>query len=73
MIRNITLSAEEELIEQAREVARQRKSSLNREFRAWLDRYVGRRDAGQEYEKLMERLDYVKLHPPYTREEMNER
>ena len=36
-MKNVTLSAEEAVIERARERARQEKSSLNQEFRRWLD------------------------------------
>ena len=40
MLKNITLSAEEKLIKLAREKAARENSTLNSQFRAWLERYV---------------------------------
>lgn len=35
-MKNVTLSAEEELIEQARQIARAKHTTLNQAFRDWL-------------------------------------
>ena len=56
-MRNITLSADERLIEAAREEARRRKTTLNAEFRAWLGQYA-RSEQGErrvkDYRRFME-------------------
>ncbi len=39
-MRNITLSADEHLIEVARNKAQQKKTTLNAEFRKWLASYI---------------------------------
>jgi hypothetical protein len=73
-MRNITFSADERLIEEARQVAQQKKTTLNEEFRRWLDDYVGRRErAARAMLTLHELQKTIKLNPPYTRDEMNER
>lgn len=72
-VKNITLSAEDDLIEQAREKARKQKTTLNAAFREWLKDYTGRRDRGKEYDELMQRLNYVRAGRKFTREEMNSR
>ena len=73
-VKNITLSADEHLIEQAREVARAQHTTLNAAFREWLEQYSGRARWLQEYDALMERTrKYVKVDRKYTRDEMNER
>jgi hypothetical protein len=74
LVKNITLSADEHLIEQAREVARAQHTTLNAAFREWLEQYSGRARWLQEYDALMERTKkYIKVDRKYTREEMNER
>ena len=74
-MKNITLSADEELIAAARERARAEKTTLNAEFRRWLERYSGREDRAAAYLALMEELDQrVKTRGrKFTRDEMNER
>jgi hypothetical protein len=73
-VKNITLSADEHLIEQAREVARAQHTTLNAAFREWLEQYSGRARWLAEYDALMERTKkYIKVDRKYTREEMNER
>ena len=74
LVKNITLSADEHLIEQAREVARAQHTTLNAAFREWLEQYSGRARWLQDYDELMERTrKYVKVDRKYTRDEMNER
>lgn len=72
-MKNITLSADEDLIRKARERAMREKRSLNEAFREWLERYVARERAAEEYDELMKRLSYVRAGRKFTREEMNER
>jgi len=72
-MKNVTLSADENLIEQARLVARSRHTTLNVAFREWLEQYAAQQGAGAAVEALMRRLKHVRSGGPYTRDEMNER
>jgi hypothetical protein len=72
-VKNITLSADENLIEQAREVARAQHTTLNAAFREWLEQYSGRARWLQEYDAMMEGLKHIKADRKYTRDELNER
>ena len=72
-VKNITFSADEDLIERAREVARAEHKTLNVAFREWLAGYAARKGNVQQYRALMERLRHINPGGPYTREEMNER
>ena len=72
-MKNITLSAEEALIEQARLVARSRHQTLNAAFREWLQQYAAQEGAGAGVDALMRRLKHVRSAGPYSRDEMNER
>jgi len=73
-LRNITLSAEEELIDRARKKADARKTTLNNEFRVWLAKY------GEEPPPTVEDLQqfvaaftHFRAGRRFTREERNER
>lgn len=72
-MRNITLSADESLIEQARSVARSQRKTLNVAFREWLEQYAAQAGAGPALDALMRRLKHVRSAGPYARDEMNER
>jgi hypothetical protein len=73
-VKNITLSADENLIEQARKAAAERHTTLNAAFREWLEQYSGRARWLQEYDALMKRTrKYMKVDRKYTRDELNER
>jgi hypothetical protein len=71
MKKNITLSAEESLIERARRKARSRNTTLNQVFRDWLSRFV-ESDRPDDYTSLMKRLSYAKSSRKFSRDEMNE-
>ncbi len=73
IVRNITLSAEENLIERARLRAAREKKTLNAAFREWLARYAGAETGGQEYRGLMKQLSHVRSGRRFTREELNQR
>jgi hypothetical protein len=73
MIKNITFSADEALIEQARRRAMADNTTLNDLFRGWLARYVAQPAAADQYDALMARLSYIKAGDKFNREEMNER
>ena len=72
-MKNVTLSADEQLIEQARLVARSQHKTLNAAFREWLEQYAAQAGGGAAVDALMRRLKHVRSSGPYTRDEMNER
>lgn len=72
-MKNITLSADAALIEQARDIARSRKATLNQLFREWLAGLAGQQDREQRLHKLDLRLKYAKSGGKFSREEMNAR
>ncbi len=73
MLKNITLSADEELIRQAREKAKRQHTTLNATFRRWLRQYVNQSTRISDFYSFMESLDYVKPGRKFSREELNER
>lgn len=73
-MKNITLTADEALIEAARERARAAQTTLNEEFRRWLASYVQVDTRMQHYDATMARLrGRLKVGRKLTRDEMNER
>lgn len=72
-MKNITLSAEEDLIERARLMARSQHTTLNAAFREWLQTYTAQAGRERDFDALMRRLRHIRSHGPYTRDEMNER
>ena len=72
-MKNITLSADEDLIEQARLIARAQRETLNAAFRKWLLQYTAQGGSAREVDSLMKRLRHVKAGRHFTRDEMNER
>ncbi|HAB16060.1 MAG TPA: hypothetical protein PLX89_18205 [Verrucomicrobiota bacterium] len=75
-MKNITLSAHEDLIENARAEARVRKTTLNQMFRDWLEEISAHKERGRQaqvdalFDRVLERVDAGRK---FTREEMNER
>lgn len=72
-VKNITLSADESLIEEARNVAKAKHTTVNAAFREWLAEFTGRSHRAHEFDDLMASLKHIRSNGPYTREEMNER
>ena len=72
-LKNITFRAEEGLINRARERAAANQTTLNEEFRKWLEMYVERPDTSEAFSTLMERLAYVHPGCSFRRDEINER
>ncbi|MGH9573900.1 MAG: hypothetical protein ACRD40_10260 [Candidatus Acidiferrales bacterium] len=72
-MKNITLSADEGLIEQARLVAKSQHKTLNAAFREWLEQFTRGAGNTQEFDSLMRRLEHVNSGGRFTRDEMNER
>jgi len=73
MLKNITLSADEQLINKAREKAQREKTTLNENFRQWLKKYVISDNINFNYNELMNSLDYVNPGRKFSRDELNER
>ena len=75
-MRNITLSATDALIDQAREKARAQGLTLNHEFRKWLASYVQEQDAQSavaRFRSVMQALPSVDAGRTFSRDELNER
>lgn len=73
MLKNLTLSADEDLIARARAKASRQGTTLNSQFRVWLRAYVEQEQTANEYRDLMNRLDYARAGGRFTREQMNQR
>ena len=73
LVKNITLTADEHLIEQARKAAADRHTTLNAMFRDWLEDVAGRKRRAHAFNEIMERTKYVDVGRKFTREELNER
>lgn len=73
LVKNITLSADENLIEQGRRAAAERHTTLNAMFREWLQEVAGREGWVRNFDDVMERTKYFRVDRKFTREEMNER
>lgn len=73
-MKNITLSADESLIEAARSRALAEHTTLNDQFRKWLADYAHTRERMQRYDEVMSGLrGRMKVGRKLTRDEMNER
>ena len=72
-MKKVTLSADGDLIEQARLVARSQHKALNAAFREWLQQYAAQSGSAQEVDSLMKHLSHVRAGRHFTRAEMNER
>jgi hypothetical protein len=73
MLKNITLSAEDRLIAQARQRAQRERKSLNAVFREWLAGYVGKGARAVRYRELTRKLKHVSAGKKFSRDELNER
>jgi hypothetical protein len=67
------LSADENLIEQARLTAKGQHRTLNAAFREWLGQFTRQSGNEKEFDSLMKRLKHVRTGRRFTRDEMNER
>ena len=52
MLKNITLSADEKLILKARKKAESEHTTLNSQFRQWLENYINIGNSSNEYKNL---------------------
>jgi predicted transcriptional regulator len=72
-MKNVTLSADEDLIEKARQIARSQRKTLNIAFREWLERFTASEGNLESYDALMKSLSHVRAGRHFTRDELNER
>jgi hypothetical protein len=72
-MKNLTLSADEDLIERARTIARTKRTTLNAEFREWLAQFAASEAGAQKFDALMNELGAVDAGRRFSRDEMNER
>lgn len=75
-MKNITLSAQDDLIDKARRIAVNRNSSLNIMFREWLEGLNNSQTHDNQEDKLKDlwkRTNYARVGKKLSREEMNER
>jgi hypothetical protein len=73
-MKDITLTADTALLEEARLLAERRGTTLDEEFRSWPAAYVER---GARAKRAMAAIDElsarIKLQGPFSRDELNER
>lgn len=72
-MKNLTFSADEDLIERARSIARSQKRTLNAAFREWLVEFTASEGNARDYWALKKSLRAVDAGGHFTRDEMNER
>ena len=73
-MKNITFTADERLIDAAREQAVADNSTLNEQFRGWLEQYARKRQTAKALESIDRLRTYVRTGGrKFTRDEMNER
>lgn len=72
-MKNLTLSADEDLIEKARAIARAQKTTLNAAFREWLTQFASSEGDAHGFDALMKDLHNVDAGGHYTRDQLNER
>ena len=73
MLKNVTLSAEDRLIAQARQRAQRERKTLNAAFREWLAAYVGKGAGADRYRELKSKLKHISAGRKFSRDELNER
>jgi predicted transcriptional regulator len=73
IVKNITFSADENLIELARNKAREQHRTLNEAFREWLVQFTAQQDRAKQYDELMQQLRHVRAGRHFSRDELNER
>lgn len=75
MLRNITLTADDQLIDRARQKAATAQSTLNVEFRKWLASYAGSQDdaAVGRFRTVMQQLGGLDAGRTFSRDELNQR
>jgi predicted transcriptional regulator len=72
-VKNLTFSAEEDLIEKARQIARSQRRTLNAAFREWLEQFTASEGDVPGFDALMKDLRHVDAGGHFSRDELNER
>jgi predicted transcriptional regulator len=72
-MKNITLSADEDLIERARLIAREQRRTLNEAFREWLAQFSQSAEDAHGFDALMSRMQNVNAGRHFSRDKLNER
>jgi hypothetical protein len=72
-MKNITLSADEDLIERARSIARDQRRTLNDAFRDWLAQFTQSAGDAQGFDAMMKRMQHIDAGRRFSRDELNER
>ncbi len=75
-MKNITLSAQDDLIDSARRIAANKNTSLNIMFREWLEEINNNQAQTNDKDRLInlwEKTNYARVGKKLSREEMNER
>jgi hypothetical protein len=72
-MKNITLRAEEHLIERARLRAKSQHKTLNAAFREWLENFASQGGDAREFDSLMNRLKRVEPGRQFSRDDRNKR
>jgi hypothetical protein len=72
-VKNLTFSADEDLIDKARSIARARRTTLNAAFREWLTQYAASEGDAHSFDALMKDLWHVDAGGHHTREQFRER
>ena len=72
---NVTVKAEDTLIERAKERARKENKTLDGLFNEWLQQYTENVDtnSAKEFDDFMDRVKYANPGRTFSREEMNAR
>ncbi len=74
MSRNITFTADENLIEEARAAARADNTTLNEQFKIWLEHYARKQRAARALQTVERLRLYARTEGRrFTRAELNER
>jgi predicted transcriptional regulator len=72
-MKNLTFSADEDLIEKARAIAQAQRTTLNAAFREWLAQYATSEGDAERFDALMKSLRRVNAGRHFSRDELNER
>ena len=72
-MKNITLSADDDLIERARPIAREQRRTFNDAFRDWLMQFTQSAGDAQGFDAMMKRMHHVNAGRRFSRDELNER
>jgi predicted transcriptional regulator len=72
-MKNITFSADEDLIARARLIARAQHKTLNAAFREWLAQFTASTGDARGFDTLMKRMKHVDAGKHFSKAELNER